>query len=240
MSNIFAKTFPAAVSATAAMALVVAAPTPARAVDLFNNLDLPTEDGLLPGASNRRYAQQFILDDSAGIDSVTLSLFGGRDEFDDFGTPTGVVNVEIWGDDANFPTASLGSVGILDLNTTPITNTEAQLETFDEPLLGLNGNQPYWVVLNFEDANVDFFESIGWNSTSFTEGTNGAARAISSRDSGETWDILSEVLDSETLNYFKASVSSTSGSASVPEPATVFGSLVVLGLCGAWKRRMSS
>ncbi|MGD1866893.1 MAG: choice-of-anchor R domain-containing protein [Phormidesmis sp.] len=237
MSNIFAKTFPAAVSATAAMALVVAAPTPARAVDLFNNLDLPTEDGLLPGASNRRYAQQFILDDSAGIDSVTLSLFGGRDEFDDFGTPTGVVNVEIWGDDANFPTASLGSVGILDLNTTPITNTEAQLETFDEPLLGLNGNQPYWVVLNFEDANVDFFESIGWNATSSAEGTNGAAKALLSIDSGSSWDISSELLGSETLNYFQASVSSTS--VSVPEPSAVFGSFIVLGLCGALKCKMS-
>ncbi|MEM6599536.1 MAG: choice-of-anchor R domain-containing protein, partial [Cyanobacteria bacterium P01_C01_bin.69] len=172
---------------------------------------------------------------SIGIDNVTLSLFGGQDELTDFGTPTGIVNVEIWDNDANLPTSRLGSIGTLDLGATPIVNTEAQLTTFGEPVLDLSSNQPYWVVLNFENANVDFFNTIGWNSTSSAEGTNGAAKALASRNSGETWDILSEVLDSETLNYFQASVVSTS----VPEPSTVFCSLIAVGIFGGLKRRTS-
>ena len=201
-------------------------PRQAYSANLFNNLNLPVEDGLLARNLNRRFAQQFILDNSNGVDEVILSLFGGQDEGVNFGRPTGTVSVEIWDNDANLPVSKIGTVGILDLERTPIMNTEAQLETFDEPVLGLSNNQPYWVVLNFENANIDFDNSIGWNSVSAVEGTNGAAKALGSIDSGATWNILSEVLETETLNSFQMSVNSTP----VPEPSLVIGLLGVAGI----------
>ncbi len=198
----------------------------AYSASVYNNLNLSFDAGFVPGNSNTRLAQQFILDNTNGVDQVILDLFGGQDEDNDFGKPTGTVSVEIWEDDINLPVSRIGTVGILDLENNPIVNTGSQLEIFEEPVLGLINDQPYWVVLNFENANIDPNNSIGWNSVSAAAGTNGAAKALASPNSGETWSILSEVLDTEGSNYFQMSVNSTS----VPEPSFIIGLLGVAGI----------
>lgn len=205
---------------------------PSQAIELYNNLDLEFEDGLSAAGSDRRFAQQFNLGNSIGVEEATLSLFGGQDSDVDFGMPTGEISVEVWEDEGGLPSFGVGTLGTLDLEANPIVSLISQLETFDNPVLGLNANEPYWIVLSYEQANVDFDNSIGWNTVSSAVGTNGAAKGLASRDSGETWDVISEALESETLNYFQMSVEGVQ----VPEPSTVLGTIFVLGVAATAKR----
>ncbi|MEZ6121150.1 MAG: hypothetical protein R3C28_31915 [Pirellulaceae bacterium] len=118
---------------------------------LYDNLDnvrpYEQDSWLTPLGPDVKYAQQFFLGDQTNIDQVTVLLTRPQ-----AGT-TGDVRFELWRDDGNGrpmpvgdPTgkiADLGSVLKIE-NTVPVGEFGAF--TLDNLVLGLEPNQPYWIV----------------------------------------------------------------------------------------------
>ena len=135
--------------------------------------------------SDRRFAQQFLMDDHNSVDEVTVSLIRQ-------GSASGNMIFEIWSDNGR-PNEKIAELGkILDVSLIPTDHTEF---TFESQITGLHPDEPYWVVANYSEANVfDGSNSIGWTAVLSDEGTFGAANAYGSTDMGQTWFDIGQVI----------------------------------------------
>ena len=178
-------------------------------VVLYDNLgnvrsDGNSEDYLTPGGSNGRIAQQFFLGDHTNIDQVTVFLLrtpspGG----------TGSLRLELWRDNGSDqpvapddPTGKIADLGkVVDVTKIP-AGTFGEY-TFDNLILGLEPNNPYWIVTNHEEVSGNnavgvatvfggdpmYPDPPGYDPTA---GTNGAAHIHANRNQNPHWRNLKE------------------------------------------------
>ena len=152
---------------------------------LFDNLGIldpwmPKDGGWGDArASDRRFAQQFLMNGQTRIDQVTLELIRTGP------TARGSVGIELWNDTGdNDPDTKIADLGdIPDVSEMPNSRKNY---TFDMPVTELQPEGKYWVVLNFSGmTNISGRNSVGWanvlNSDPLppgrdaSDGTNGAA-----------------------------------------------------------------
>ena len=119
-------------------------------------------------------AQPFLLGTNTAISEVSLLL-------EREGDPDGPLHIEIWDDSGeSMPASPIARIATLeDLNAIPISGRRL---TFDTHVNGLDPKQPYYVVLSFEDADVQPGRSVGWGLVGPDEGTFGAGGAMSLGD----------------------------------------------------------
>ena len=157
--------------------------TNAAAGTVFDNLERPRDQFNSPLGNDRRFAQQFVMDDNSTVDEVTIELFR-------IGSVAGSMSIELWSDDgSDDPNAIVlgGELGTIpDVSEIPTSDT---VFVFEKSVSGLVPSEKYWVIANFSGltSELDASNTIGWP-WSFTDaGTNGATNAHGSRDSGSTW-----------------------------------------------------
>ena len=133
---------------------------------LYDNLDNVRAAGHVHTAlgSDRHYAQQFLLKDSTNVDQVSILLQRPQ------AGVTGSLRIELWRDngsgkpvpvdDSTGKVAELGT--ILDVTQVPVG--EFGQFTFDNLVLGLEPNTPYWIVTDFEEVKgiSGGQQSLGW------------------------------------------------------------------------------
>ena len=169
---------------------------------LYDNMELlpisnvPGSDWIGPRVSTRRrnVAQQFVMGDSDNVSSI--SLFLNR-----VGGPQGEVGVEIWENgESGVPSSLVTTVGTIDLRA---LSSRPEEVTFETLVTGLSPNARYHVVLNNENTTISSIQNsyrmslLGRPNDEQSEGTNGAARILSSSPTmfnGE-WRPYADALD---------------------------------------------
>ena len=143
---------------------------------VFDNLRTrPINNLFLEGDSGDFMAQQFPIGNNTAISEVSMVLSRT-------GQPDGVLHVEIW-DDSGEATPGSQIVRIATIEDLDSVPTTRRLFSFDTRITGLVAEQPYYVVLNFEDGEFAWpRNTIGWNLVGPDEGTFGAGGAMSLGD----------------------------------------------------------
>lgn len=166
------------IATVSTLALLSAA---AKAAEVYDNLRLVIipQHETAPSASDRRFAQQFLMGENDRVDDVVIRLTR-------VGMPSGSMTVELWdASESGWPASKLGDVGsIPDIALIETTATEL---TFENTVGDLMPSEEYWVVLNFGNSSVAIDNSIAWAGFSTDVGTQGAAGALVSIDSGDSW-----------------------------------------------------
>ena len=167
-------------------------------ISLYDNMELPRINSSIIGppleSKQQDLAQQFVMGDSDNVSSISqfLNRHGG---------PRGEVGVEIWENGGSgVPSSLVTTVGTIDLQD---LSSRPEEVTFETLVTGLSPNARYHVVLNNENTTISSIPNsyrmgtLGRSNDEQSEGTNGAARILSSSPTmfnGE-WRPYSEPLD---------------------------------------------
>lgn len=178
---------------------------------VFDNLDNVRnmrQDWVTSLGSDNRFAQQFLLGDNTNVDQVTLLFQRPR------AGVSGSLRFELWRDNGSGkpvavddPSGKLADLGkIIDVTQIPVG--EFGEFTLDNLIVGLEPNQPYWIVTDFAEVTGirGDQQNIGWASIGdpywnpgnphppgydATAGTNGAAHVHGYRDAApREWQSL--------------------------------------------------
>ncbi len=206
---------------------------------LYDNLDNVRSDNdwQTAGGADRRYAQQFVLGDYANIDQLSILL--QRPE----AGVTGSLRFELWRDNGSGkpipidePNGKIADIGkILDVTEVPIGRFGEF--SFDNLILGLEPNQPYWIVSDFAEVkgissgsrslgfavafsgDPDVPEPLGYDAAA---GTNGAANLHAYRNQDPFWADLNSVFG---LKNFYTAMKVEAMEAAHPQTVALFDTL---------------